>query len=174
MTQLKTQRLILTPMSADDMDDLIQLWSDDAFTRFITGRALSEEEVWLRCLRDIGHWQVLNHGNWVIRETETKQFVGTVGIFDYRRDIKPVFDSPEVGWGLATRFHGQGLATEALKAALNWADSRITAPRTVCMISPDNLASVQLAQRLGFQSWSTTRYKDSEVVLYERLKCSRD
>ena len=67
MVQLTTERLSLKPVTSSDMDDLLSLWSDTIFTRFITGRALSEEEVWLRCLRDMGHWQALGHGNWAIR-----------------------------------------------------------------------------------------------------------
>jgi RimJ/RimL family protein N-acetyltransferase len=174
MVLLTTKRLTLTPINQDDMVDLRALWQDEAFTRFITGRALTEEEVWLRCLRDIGQWQALGHGNWAIRETATGDYVGTVGILDYRRDITPAINAPELGWGLSPKFQGQGMATEAVQAALNWADQNLNAPRTLCMISTDNLASVRLAQRLGYRTWTTTRYKDSEVVLYERSRCSQD
>ena len=168
MVQLTTDRLTLRPVHQSDMPDLAAMWSDEAFTRFITGRPLSEEEVWLRCLRDIGHWQVLGHGNWAVRETQTGHFVGTVGILSYRRDISPAIDAPELGWGISTRFQGQGMASEAVAAAITWADQNVEAERTLCMITPANLPSVRLAQRLGYQSWVTTHYKEGEVVLYER------
>ena len=174
MPGFTTDRLSLAPINQKDMGDLLDLWSQADFTRYITGRALGEEEVWLRCLRDIGHWQVLGHGNWAIREIATGQFVGTVGVLNYCRDISPAIDSPELGWGLHPRFQGKGLAFEAVSAALEWADQHLNAPRTLCMISPDNRASVRLAQRLGYRTWMTTRYKDSEVVLYERPRCAQD
>lgn len=168
MHSLTTDRLTLSPICATDMDDLLSLWADEGFTRFITGRALSEEEVWLRCLRDIGHWQALNHGNWAIRETATGEFVGTVGVLDYRRDITPPFDAPELGWGLSPRFHGKGMAYEAVSAALEWLDVILKSPRSLCMISPENTPSIRLAERLGYQAWTTTLYKGSEVLLFER------
>lgn len=90
MTVLTTQRLTLTPVAVGDMDDLTALWADAEFTRHIMGRGLSEEEVWFRLLRDIGHWQAKGYGNWSIRETTTGAYVGSVGVLDYRRDRKSV------------------------------------------------------------------------------------
>lgn len=166
--RLITERLSLRPVTVADMPDLVQLWADADFTRFIIGRGLSEEEVWLRCLRDIGHWQALSHGNWTIRETATGDYVGSVGVLDYRRDMSPAFDAPELGWGLAPRFQGKGLAFEAVQAALGWADAEMGAPRTVCMISPENLASIRLAERLGYRPYADTTYKDAQVTLFQR------
>ena len=50
---LITDRLILTPVTTADLDDLLALWSDTAFTRHIMGRALGAEEVWFRLLRTL-------------------------------------------------------------------------------------------------------------------------
>lgn len=167
---LATERLILTPVAVTDFDDLQAVWSDEAFTRAITGRALSREEVWFRLLRDLGHWQALGRGNWSMRSRETGAYVGSVGVLDYRRDLDPPFDAPELGWGVASAFQGQGLAREGLEAALAWADVALGAPRTVCMISPDNLPSLKLAERVGYRPYGEGGYKDHVVVLLERLR----
>lgn len=169
MSQIfQTERLTLTPMSLADIDDLLTLWRDGDFTRFTSGRILTEEEVWTRLLRDIGHWSVMGFGNWTIRLTETGQHVGSVGLFDYRRALEPPFDAPEVGWGLRSGFQGQGLAYEALTAALAWSDQNIAKVRTVCMISPQNQPSIRLAQRCGFRPYGQGQYSGSIVDLYER------
>lgn len=168
MTILTTARLTLAPVVASDMEDLIPLWADADFTRHIMGRGLSEEEVWFRCLRDIGHWQAKGYGNWSIRETETGAYVGSVGVLDYRREMTPAFDAPELGWGLVPAFQGQGLAQEAVQAALDWTDAYRLEPRTVCMISPDNGPSVKLAERVGYRPYAEADYKDSRVTLFER------
>lgn len=168
MTVLTTDRLTLTPVAVGDMDDLIPLWADADFTRHIMGRGLSEEEVWFRLLRDMGHWQANGYGNWSIRETDTGAYVGSVGVLDYRRDMTPAFDAPELGWGVAPAFQGQGLALEALHAALTWTDAYRLEPRTVCMISPDNAPSVKLAERVGYRPYAEADYKDSRVTLFER------
>lgn len=170
MTLLTTERLSLAPVTAADLPDLLALWADTEFTRYISGRAMTEEEVWMRLLRDIGHWQTLGYGNWTIREIATGDYVGSVGIFDYRRDMTPAFDAPEIGWGIAPRFQGKGIAHEALQAALNWTDQQMSAARTVCMISPENSPSIRLAERLAYAPYCQTDYKGSQVILYERQR----
>lgn len=168
MTVLTTARLTLTPVAVSDLDDLIALWADADFTRHIMGRGLSEEEVWFRLLRDLGHWQAKGYGNWSIRETDTGAYVGSVGVLDYRREMTPALDAPELGWGVAPAFQGQGLALEALQAALAWADAHRPEGRTVCMISPDNTPSVRLAGRVGYNPYAEADYKGSLVTLYQR------
>lgn len=165
---LTTARLTLSPVSETDLDDLLTLWADEAFTRHIMGRGLSGEEVWFRLLRDLGHWQVRGYGNWSIRETVTGAYVGSVGVLDYRRDLDPPFDAPELGWGVAPAFQGQGMALEALQAALAWSDANRIEPRTVCMISPANTPSVKLANRVGYRPYAEADYKGSAVTLFER------
>lgn len=167
---LTTERLILTPVAVTDFDDLKLIWADETFTRAITGRGLSQEEVWFRLLRDIGHWQALGHGNWSMRTRDTGAYVGSVGVLNYLREVEPAFDAPELGWGAAPAFQGQGLAREGLEAALAWADTVMDAPRTVCMINPDNLPSLKLAERVGYRPYAEGAYKDSVVILLERLR----
>lgn len=168
MTVLTTDRLTLTPVAVGDMDELIGLWADADFTRHIMGRGLSEEEVWFRLLRDLGHWQAKGYGNWTIRESDTGAYVGSVGVLDYRREMTLAFDAPELGWGVAPAFQGQGLAYQALQAALAWTDAYRLEPRTVCMISPDNTPSIKLAERVGYRAYAETDYKESRVTLFER------
>ena len=168
-TTLITDRLTLTPVQVSDFEDLAALWGDPAFATAIFPAALTSEEVWFRLLRDIGHWEALGYGNWAVRETATGVYVGSVGVLDYRRLLEPAFDAPELGWGVAPRFQGQGLAFEALSVALAWCDDSLNATRTVCMISPDNARSHALARRTGYAPYAETQYKGSPVVLLERL-----
>lgn len=172
MTILTTERLTLTPVSMDDLPDLQALWADTDFTRHIMGRALEDEEIWFRLLRDLGHWQAKGHGNWSIR-TRDGAYVGSVGILDYRRTLRPPFDAPELGWGVAPAFQGQGFASEALRAALSWTDANLPDARTVCMIAPDNIPSLRLADTVGYRPYAETAYKGSPVTLLERPKDGR-
>lgn len=172
MTQpvLTTERMILTPAAVSDFEDLKATWSDADFTRAITGRPLSAEEVWFRLLRDLGHWQAMGHGNWSMRLRASGDYVGSVGVLNYLRDLDPPFDAPELGWGADRAFQGQGLAHEGLRAVLDWADRVLDAPRTVCMIDPENTPSLKLAARVGYAPYGEGDYKDKTVILLERLR----
>ena len=169
MTILRTERLTLTPMAASDLADLKPLWADPAFTRHIFGQPLTGEEVWFRLLRDIGHWAAVGYGNWAVRLKDGGNYVGSGGVLDYRREMTPTFDAPELGWGVAPRFQGQGLALEAVSAALGWCDEALKAPRTVCIISPGNTASLKLADRAGYRPYGEAVYKGDTVILLQRL-----
>ncbi|MBX9616935.1 MAG: GNAT family N-acetyltransferase [Caulobacteraceae bacterium] len=166
---LHTDRLTLRPASTEDFEDLLRLWADEAFTRPIAGRGpLTGEEVWFRLLRDLGHWSALGRGNWSILLTTTGDYVGSVGVLDYRRACQPVLDAPELGWGVAPRYQGQGLAREAVDAALGWCDRVLRAPRTLCMIDPLNAPSLKLAERVGYRYREPGLYQDKAVLLLER------
>ena len=165
---LITDRLILAPVELKDYDELKDLWGDRDFVQHIFPQPLSGEDVWSRLLRDIGHWEALGHGNWTIRLKDTGEHVGSVGILDFRREVEPRIDAPELGWGVRPKFQGQGLAFEALSAALTWADDALNAPRTVCMISPGNEPSLALAKRAGYAPYVETTYKGETVLLLER------
>ncbi|WP_269515534.1 GNAT family N-acetyltransferase [Brevundimonas subvibrioides] len=167
---LSTARLTLTPVALSDFEDMTTLWRDEAFTREITGRALSEEEVWFRVLRDLGHWSALGRGNWSMRLKADGTYVGSVGVLNYRRDVSPPMDAPELGWGIAGAFQGQGLAREGVEAALAWADTVLDAPRTVCMITPGNLASIRLAGRVGYAIYAEGTYRGEPTLLLERMR----
>ncbi len=169
MTILVTDRLTLSPVQLSDHADLSALFGNEDFTRPIFGRALGPEEIWFRTLRDIGHWEAMGYGNWAARLRDGGDLVGTFGVLHYKREITPAIDAPELGWGAATRFQGKGLAFEAVSAALAWCDETLNAPRTVCMISPDNAPSHALAARAGFKPYAETIYKDAPVVLLERM-----
>ena len=165
---LTTERLILTPVAITDFDDLKAIWSDEGFTRAITGRGLTQEEVWFRLLRDLGHWQALGRGNWSMRSRANGEYVGSVGVLHYMCNLDPPFASPELGWGVASAFQGKGLAREGLEAALDHVDTVMGVPRTVCMISPDNTPSLKLAERVGYVRYADGFYKDHVVHLLDR------
>lgn len=167
--RFETERLILAPMSEADFDDLFALWSDPAFSVPLFPAPPDAEQIWLRLLRDVGHWQVRGYGNWAARLKDTGVFIGSVGVLDYRRVIDPPLASPELGWGVAPRFQGKGLAFEAAQAAVTWCDQTLMAPRTCCIISPDNGASLSLASRLGYRAVRESDFHGSPIRVLERV-----
>ena len=75
---------------------------------------------------------------------------------------------PELGFALASRFHGRGYATEAVRAALGWADSELRAPATVCLVTPQNAASLRVLEKCGYQVFENNTYNDKPVLFLAR------
>ncbi|MCI0570643.1 MAG: GNAT family N-acetyltransferase [Myxococcaceae bacterium] len=166
---LETERLTLRGHTLEDFRDSLAMWSDPQVTRYIGGTPATEEDVWNRLLRYVGHWSLMGFGFWVIREKASGRFVGEVGLADFKRGIQPSIDGvPEAGWALAPWAQGKGYATEAVGAALAWGEPRFGSTRTVCLISPENVASLRVAAKCGFVEWARTTYKGEPTLILER------
>lgn len=167
--QLETRRLILRAPLAADFAAIATLWGDAEVTRFIYPVPLSQEEAWARFLRAFGHWTLLGYGFWAVVEKASGRLLGETGFLDAHRDVRPPLEGvPEVGWILARSAWGQGYATEAVRAVLAWGDTQFGMPRTACIISPDNLASFNVARKVGFQEPLAARYRNESVLLLYR------
>ena len=161
---LETPRLKLRDHRLDDFADLIAMWADPAVTRFIGGKPFTPEESWYRLLRHAGHWNLLGYGYWVIEEKATGHFIGQAGFADYKR----VADPPEIGWALIPSAHGQGFASEAVEAVIAWGDRHLDAPRSTCIIHPDNAPSIRIAKKFGYKEVERTEYKGDPTIVFVR------
>jgi RimJ/RimL family protein N-acetyltransferase len=163
---LQTPRLILRPHGLADFADCAALWADPEVTRFIGGRPSTEEEAWARLLRYGGLWSLLDLGFWAIRDRATGAYVGEAGFMQARRPLPPPFgDFPEVGWALHPAWQGKGYAREAMEAILAWGDANLDAAQSVCIIAPQNAASLGLAHHLGFAAFARAYYHGEAILL---------
>lgn len=166
---VQTDRLVLRGHRREDFRDCVALWGDPVVVRYVGGRPSTEEETWQRLVRNVGHWTVVGYGYWVVTERATSRFLGEVGFADFHRDITPSFEgAPEAGWVLLPNAHGHGYATEALHAAQAWLDGHLGRVRTVCMIDPDNAASLRVADKGGYKAWAQGEYKGAKSIFLER------
>jgi RimJ/RimL family protein N-acetyltransferase len=165
-----TERLVLQGHTDADREASAVLWGDERVTRFIGIRPSSREAAWGRVLTYAGLWATLGFGYWALHERATGQFVGEVGLADFRRGLEPPFQgAPEIGWALVPAAWGRGLAREAAAAALAWREAHLPGERTVCLISAEHAASIRLARHLGFRAYARTTYRDVAVDLFERV-----
>jgi RimJ/RimL family protein N-acetyltransferase len=139
---IETERLRLRAVTTDDLDELVRLHQDPLVTRFMG----SPDREWLaRWLRSSDEeWEERGHGRLAIVAKESGRLLGRTGLKYW-----PQFEETEIGWALHADARGQGYATEAAGAVLDWASGRFEAPYFTAMIRPDNTASIAVAERLG-------------------------
>jgi RimJ/RimL family protein N-acetyltransferase len=161
--------LILRGHRLEDFDALAAMWADPQVTRFITGTPATREESWARLLRYAGHWSLLGFGFWAVELKAGASFIGDVGFANWQRQITPSLDAmPESGWVFSSTAHGRGIATEAVQAALAWADRHLDGQTTTCIIGVDNLASIRVAKKTGYQEYARAQFKGKEVIQLRR------
>ena len=167
---LESARTILRPHRFGDFETYAAMWADPVTARFISGKARTREESWMRFLRHAGLWSLLGYGFWAIEEKATGRFVGEAGFHDLKRDMEPSIEGiPEAGWALAPEVHGAGLATEVVGRVLAWGEETFGRVKTVCIIDPENTASLNVADKVGYREVLRTTYHDAPTVLLERL-----
>ena len=167
---IETARLRLRRHRADDLDERAAIGADPEVVRFLGGQPQSREESWIRLQRYAGHWALLGWGLFAVEDRRSGRLIGEAGLGRFERGMGPGFDeAPEAAWILATEATGQGLAQEAMTAALAWHEARFGTTRAVCLIGTENERSLRLAARLGFRSFRTAYYRQQPVMLLERL-----
>lgn len=157
---LRTTRLRLRPYLAADFDTLFrQLVLDPVVIRFwhaYSRPGLAESEMRSMAEHDLGRWIeegiAAGHPTWMIEVEEAEigpvgDFVGVVGVFPPQNEWGP---EPEVGYLLASRYHGRGLATEALAAVVFDATERLGIPVLVAIVDEPNVASIRVLEKCGF------------------------
>ena len=165
-----TERLILTPPVLADFEESYATTADPDTVAFITGKPITREESWSRTLRNIGHWTAFTYGIFTIREKNTGAYIGETGLAHFARGLGEHFDpAPEAAWVLNKSAHGRGYATEAVRAAHDWHMAHKPTKRTVCIIDPQNTASLRVAKKLGYRTFGQTEYRAKPVLMLERL-----
>jgi RimJ/RimL family protein N-acetyltransferase len=166
---IETARLKLRGHRLDDFIPCAAMWADPTVTRHIGGKPFTEEESWSRLLRYAGHWAMLGFGYWVVEEKAVGGFAGEIGFADYKRILEPSLkDVPEIGWALTTQAQGRGYATEAARAVIAWGDAHLGCSRTACIIHPENLRSIRVAEKCGYRELLRTTYRGQPTTVFLR------
>jgi RimJ/RimL family protein N-acetyltransferase len=166
---LQTPRLILRPLSLDEWEDYAAAWADPEMTRFIGGEPRDRTTSWGKFIAAAGLWPICGFGYWSFIERETGRFVGNGGLSRFERGIPELNGYPEAGWAFIPSAWGKGYATEAIGAALDWADKTLGAPEIRCIINPDNLASINVATKLGFAQFARSDDVIGPTLIFRRL-----
>ncbi len=143
--KLRSARLELRPLTAQDFDLVAQLSSDPRVMEPLGGLlSAAESAAWLE--RQLAHFRAHGYGRYVV--TRGSEFVGLVGLSraDFERGIVPGI---EIAWRLAFEHWGHGYATEAAQAVIEEGFSSFELAEVIAVTSIDNRRSRRVMERLG-------------------------
>ena len=139
--QLKTERLLITPVVKSDSSFLRKLMNTQGWKRFIGDRSIHSEKRASSYVED-----VINDPNvsyWVVSLKEKKDKVGIITII--KRNTATY---PDIGFALLPEHKGNGYAYEAASAVLEKLASQF--PTILGITLSDNPNSINLLKKLGF------------------------
>jgi RimJ/RimL family protein N-acetyltransferase len=166
---IETERLQLRPWRKDDFRPYHAILQEPEVYRHFGPHPMGAEECWRRLTAAVGGWQLNGFGTWAVERKSDDRLVGNVGLFTAWRDLIPTFgEEPEMGWIMASETHGQGLAHEACRAVIDWAEASLSPTPLWAIIAPANEPSIKLADRLGFNPVHETPYHGEPTLVLRR------
>src|SRR5687767_10457392 len=114
---VQTERLLLRPFEATDLDGLAEVFAHPEVWQFPYGRAFTRSETERFLDAQIQEWDERGFGCWLALLRETGRPIGYVGL-SVPTFLPAILPAVEVGWRFDPAHWGRGLAGEGARAAL--------------------------------------------------------
>ena len=160
---LETERLILRRFTEADVDNLVDLDSEPAVARFISGGPSTPRE---EIERDhipayLDYYRRYEgYGFWAVVEKATGAFLGW---FHFRPYADAPVDQPELGYRLRRSAWGKGYGTEGSRALIRKGFAELGVQRVVAFTYGEHLASRRVMEKAGMLLVRTYRLTPEQL-----------
>lgn len=153
----------MRPIQLDDLNALAAIWADSEVTRFLPSRGvpISRDNTANSLRSFVQHWQQRDFGIWAVIENSSANAIGYCGL-RYLNEL----DEVEVLYGLAKAYWGQGITTQAAKAAISYGFNVVKLDKIIAMVLPDNIASTRVIEKAGLQYQKQIHIFGLDVLYY--------
>jgi RimJ/RimL family protein N-acetyltransferase len=170
MNALQTERLVLRELDSTDADFILELLNEAAFLRFIGDKGVRDAADARDYIRSGPIESYRRHGfglNAVCLPDGTP--IGICGLV--KRDG---LADADLGFAFLSRYRSKGYAVESAAAVLAHAGRVLGLRRIVAITSPDNLGSIAVLEKIGFEFERLIRLAehDQELKLFGLTRVS--
>lgn len=144
---LETERLVLRVLQPCDANNIFALRSNDEINQYINRKKAETIDDALKFIERITQNIARNETLlWAIELKKDKSFAGSALLWNIKKEKNEI----EVGYELLPAFQGKGIASEAIKAVIDFAFNALEAETIVAVVDKRNTASLKLLQHLNF------------------------
>jgi RimJ/RimL family protein N-acetyltransferase len=147
---IHTERLVIRPFVADDMDGLYDLQSRPEVTRYLYWETRTHDEVAESLALKMGRTTIAQEGDIITLAVALADGGPLIGdlMLGYK---SATHHSVEIGYTFNPKYHGHGYATEAAGVLLALAFEHLGAHRVWANLDARNERSALLLERLGLR-----------------------
>ncbi len=148
---LQTERLIIRPVSDQDLNDVHQLQSLPEITRFNTADIPKNNQETEAVLSD---WiSDPNHLIFAIETADAAKFIGLIGIKLGREKYR----NAEIWFKIYSEFWNKGFTTEAVKRIIRFGFEELKLHRIEAGCAVENTGSIRVLEKVGMLREAHTR-----------------
>lgn len=163
--EIATPRLVLRDFRPDDLEAYAPLFADPAFMEWSLRGLLTRAQAEARIQQFIDCFQANGFTKWAMVHKQDGAAIGYCGLEVQTIDGEEI---RELGYRIAAPYRGQGLTTEAARAAVDDATERLRLPYVLAYVEPGNHASIHILEKLGFGYKRNMRFHGALFRLYRR------
>lgn len=165
VTRLETARLVLRPLTPDDEDELAKVYCDAETMRWYP-RPYTREKLRERIEQYVASYPS-GAGLLGMVEKQTGRLIGDCGpVWQEVEGRKEL----EIGYHVNREWWNQGLATEAARAAIDYAFDRLGVDHVISMIRPENVQSRRVAEKNALTVDRMVFWRDYDHCVYQLWK----
>lgn len=162
---LETERLLLRTFTVEDAPLIYELNLDPDVTRY-TGDPVRDIHHAKTILEQtiLPQYALYNHGRWAVHTKPGLEFIGWCGLKN-----RPERNEIDLGYRFIKSAWGNGYATEAAFACLNYGFKNLNLQRIVGRAMPQNIGSLRVLEKCGMQYIGDEVVDDHPAKTYEAL-----
>ena len=150
MIVLESKRLLFRSHEAADLDAFCAMEADAEVRRYVGGaprtREAAEQRFWERAMHPVEGRLAI----WATVLKEDGRYVGRCGLYPNMRGERKIAGEAVLAFYIARQFWGQGFASEAGRAFVEFGFDELKLERIVSAVQVENTASVRVLEKLGF------------------------
>lgn len=149
---IHSERLMLTPISAQHRFDLFEMDSNPAVHKYIYNQpveSISEVDDYIKAIQQ--QYLAFKTGRLAVLNKATNECIGWCGIKYIDFQMNNHINFYELGYRFKESAWGKGYAFESSLAVIKHAFKTFSIERIFATTHPDNIASRSVLEKLGFQ-----------------------
>ena len=163
---LETPRLVLREFALQDAGALEPVLGDPLTMEYYPAPLDKKGiESWIE--RNLERYRRNGHGLWAMVLKDSKELIGDCGCI--MQEVEGM-DQVEVGYHVRRDLWGNGYATEAARACMQYAFERLGATRVISMIRPPNVRSRRVAEKNGMHCEKIIFWRGYDHCIYAKAR----
>mgnify|MGYP000517388925 CR=1 FL=1 len=164
MTIVETERLCIRKITDADAQELSKVLADPTVMKYSTVGVHSEQQIHEYIANCQKQYDLNGYGHWAIYDSSTYEFIGVCGLNKHEIDSGEVI---HINYRLAANQQGKGYAVESTFGVLDFAKNSLKLDVIYALIEPENMSSVKVVNRTGFEFIETSSFRGFKIDVYQ-------